>query len=135
MDTSLTLFGVLDALFFFGGISSLIVLPGWLQKRHREVARRQIRLTDALDAECGPVVAPVVKKPLWGPWRIEIAVPFAHAATVGQILAVAHEVLAVAEGMSQNRYRFVLTVKPGNISETRMRRSVERWATDRVVAA
>lgn len=135
MGTSLTLLGVLDALFFFGGVVSLIVLPGWLQKRHREMARSQSRLTDALDAEWGPVVAPVVKKPLWGPWRIEIAVPMAQAAAVGQILAVAHEVLAVAEGMSPSRYRFVLTVKPGNIGEARMRRSADRWAARPAVAA
>lgn len=109
MHAGLTFLGVLDALVFFGGIVGIMVLPGWLQTRHQEMTRRQIALTDALDAEFGPVVTPLVRKPFWGPWRIEMAVPCARPAMVARILAMTHEMLSVAERTSPVRYRIVLT--------------------------
>ena len=108
MDTGLTLLGALDALFFFGGILSAVLLPGWLQRRHREAARRQIALTEALDAEFGPVVAPVVKKPFRGPWRIEIAMPVGRWDTVGRIIAVADDVFSNTEGVRPSPYQLIL---------------------------
>jgi hypothetical protein len=118
MDTGLTLLGALDALFFFGGILSAVLLPGWLQKRHRETARRQIALTEALDGEFGPIVAPVVKKPIWGPWRIEIAVPLGRPDTVGRILAIADEVFSTVDEISPSQYRLVLTGEHDSLRQT-----------------
>jgi hypothetical protein len=54
-------------------------------------------------------VAPVVRKPLWGPWEILIAVPFARPATVGTIISVAHRVLSHADRLAHGDYRIVLT--------------------------
>lgn len=108
MDTGLTLLGALDALFFFGGMLSAVLLPGWLQKRHREATRRQIALTEALDSEFGPIIAPVVKKPIWGPWRIEIAVPVGRWDTVGRILAVADDAFSISDGVHPSPYQLVL---------------------------
>lgn len=118
MDTGLTLLGALDALFFFGGILSVVLLPGWLQRRHREAARRQIALTEALDGEFGPIVAPVVKKPLWGPWRIEIVVPLGRPDTVGRILAVADDVFSTVDGIRPSQYRLVLTGEHDSMGRT-----------------
>ena len=118
MDTGLTLLGAFDALFFFGGMLSAVLLPGWLQKRHRETARRQIALTEALDGEFGPIVAPVVKMPLWGPWRIEIVVPLGRPDTVGRILAIADEVFSTVDEISPSQYRLVLTGEHDSLRQT-----------------
>jgi hypothetical protein len=133
MDSGVTILAVFDAVFFFGGILSVIILPGWLQARRREMARRQISLTDALDAEFGPIVAPVVTKPLRGPWVIEIEAPLVDRAQVGKMLAVIHDTLCVVHGMVPGSYLIVLRAKPGSVLEargTRAHRYVTRWAGD-----
>ena len=121
----------------FGGP---VVLMDWLRKRRREVVMHQIALTDAIDGHFGAIVSPVVnvKRPLWGPWQIKIAVPFTQPAAVGRVLALAHEVLAVADLMNPNRYEIVLTPTPGTIRKESMLRSdqpLERWSRDARVAA
>lgn len=87
----------------------LLELAAWRERRVKAAVARQIALTDAIAAEFGAIVAPVVRKPLWGPWEIEIAVPFARPAAVGTILSIAHRVLAFAERTRPGRYRIVLT--------------------------
>jgi len=72
------------------------------------------------------------------PAPVEIAVPFARPETVGEILAVAHEALSVAEGIEESHYRIVLAAAEGPIRarrETLARRSPERWSADGVAAA
>jgi hypothetical protein len=102
------MFGAAAALSYLAAIATLLYLPGWFKSRHRAAARLQIALTDALDGALGPIVAPVVKTPLLGPRRIEIAVPFGRPLAVGRILAVAQETLA-SEGMAAGSYRLVLS--------------------------
>jgi hypothetical protein len=58
------------------------ILNALERRRDRRVAR-QIMVTDAIHKELGPVVAPLVRKPLWGPWQLEMAVPFARPGVVG----------------------------------------------------
>lgn len=87
------------------------VLMDRVRNRRDETIRRQIALTEAIDGQLGPIVAPVVQKPLWGPWQIRIAVPITQPAAVGTILAVAHEVFTAADRMSPDRYEIVLTPK------------------------
>jgi hypothetical protein len=130
METSLNFAWAVIALLVLLGFIGSAVLPGWLRRRRGESARRQIVLTDALDGRLGPVVAPVVTRPFWGPWQIEIAVSLARSPVVSRILAVAHEALA-SEGMSPNDYRFVLRDTPEVIREAsapRAGRSGRRWA-------
>jgi hypothetical protein len=113
------------------GFVSLVVLPGWFRTRRQEAVWRQIALTEALDGQLGPIVSPVVKRPLLGPWRIEIAVPLAQSATVGRVLAVAHETLSVREGMSPSQYRIVLSARQDSSQggrATRARETNKRWA-------
>ena len=71
---------------------------------------RQVRLTDAIADELGPIVAPLVAKPLGGPWRVEIRVPVGRPATVSRIVAIAHDTLTRT---GAGRYELVLTPEPG----------------------
>jgi hypothetical protein len=84
-------------------------LAAWLQRRRDAAIARQVALTDAIASELGAVVAPVVKRPLWGPWLIEIAVPFSRPATTATVLSIAHRVLSFAGRQAAGRYRIVLT--------------------------
>ena len=124
MDIGLTLVSVvIFLLLVFALIGCPMLLTDWLQNRRQAVIRRQIALTDAIDGRFGAVVAPVVKRPLWGPWQIQIAVPFTRPGAVGRILAVAHEVLSVADCMNPGRYEIVLTPKQARICEGRESRA------------
>ena len=80
----------------------LLALAAWRDRVREAVVARQIRLTDAIAAELGAIVAPVVRKRLWGSWQIEMAVPLARPTTVGAVLAIAHRALP-------GRYEIVLT--------------------------
>jgi len=91
------------------GVVALLELAGWWQRRQDAAVARQIALTDAIASELGTVVAPVVRRPLRGPWLIEIAVPFTQPATVGTILAIAHRLLAFGHRLNPGDYRIVLT--------------------------
>jgi len=119
MDTGLTLVGALVALSYFGGILSIVFLPSWLRRRRREAVRRQVVLTEALDGQLGPIVAPMVKKPIWGPWRIEIVVPVGRWDTVGRLLAVADDVFANSDGVRPSPYQLVLAGEHDFMRQTR----------------
>jgi len=138
MGIGLMLLGMLVFwLFVFLWIGGPMVLLDWLRNRRKEAIRRQIALTEAIDSRLGAIVAPVVKKPLWGPWQIQIAVPFSRPATVGRILAVAHEVFSAADGTNPSRYRIVLTSKQDLIREERQvraSRSASQWPGEAVAA-
>ena len=112
-----TLVGALVALVFFGGMAGAFLLPGWLQKRRGELVRRQIALTDVLDGALGPIVAPVMKRTLWGPWKVEIAVPLGRLAALGRIVALANDMLSGTMGLSPSDYRIILTPKPHVVEE------------------
>ena len=139
METALKLLSVaVVPLLVFLWIGGPILLTDWSRGRREETIRLQIALTDAIDAELGSIVSPVVKKPLWGPWQILIAIPLARSAAVGKILALTHEVFSVTEGMTPDRYRIVLTPKQESISEEKMTRTSQpsvRWPRDTRVAA
>jgi len=87
-------------------------LLGWRRRRRAEATLRQIALTDAIDAQLGPLVAPVVTDSWWGPWRVQISGPCGRPATLGRVLALTHETLAAVDGGSARRYRIVLTARP-----------------------
>lgn len=89
-------------------VAALLELTAWRERRRQAVIARQIALTDAIAHEVGAVVAPVVKKPLLGPWEVRMAVPFTRPTTVGTVLSIAHRVLSFAERRS-GRYQIVLT--------------------------
>jgi len=90
-------------------IIGLLSLAAWRDHRRDAVVARQIRLTDALAAELGPVVAPIVAKRLGGPWQVQIRVPVGRPALVSRIVAIAHDTLTRA---GSARYELVLTPAP-----------------------
>ena len=123
MDPSSLLLAVaMITLYVFLWIGAPILLVGWLRSRRQETIQRQIALTDAIDARLGPIVSPVVTKPLWGPWRVRIAMPFTRPAPVGRILAIAHGVLSGIDRVNPSHYRIVLTPKERHPREGRMGR-------------
>jgi hypothetical protein len=74
-------------------IIGLLSLAAWRDRRREAMVARQVRLSDAIADELGPIVAPLVAKPLGGPWRVEIKVPVGRPGVVSRIVAIAHETL------------------------------------------
>jgi hypothetical protein len=107
-------------------ILGLLALAAWRDHRREAMIARQIRLTDALADELGPIVAPVVAKALAGPWRVAMRVPVGRPATVSRIVAIVHDTLTRA---GAGRYELVLTPEPAPIrlveSATRATRRLE----------
>jgi hypothetical protein len=93
-------------------IIGLLSLAAWRDHRREAVVARQIRLTDALAAELGPVVAPIVAKPVGGPWRVQIRVPIGRPALVSCIVAIAHDTLTRAGAA---RYELILSPAPATV--------------------
>jgi hypothetical protein len=136
METTLNFAWAVIALLVVLGFVGSAILPGWLRHRRSESARRQIVLTDALDAELGPIVAPVVTRPFWGPWQIEIAAPLAHPITVGRILAVTRKALG-SDGMAPDAYRVLLCDRPDTtreVGKSHAGRAGRRWASNPTAA-
>jgi hypothetical protein len=108
-----------------------MLLADWSWKRRQTAIERQIALTDALDGQLGSIVAPVVKKPLFGPWEIRIGVPFTRLAAVATILSVVDDLFSGVERLGLSPYRIILSAKPDSLEETRAPRppkSTEGWA-------
>jgi hypothetical protein len=93
-------------------IVGLLGLAAWRDHRREAMVARQVRLTDAIADELGSVVAPLVTKPLGGPWRVEIQVPVGRPTVVSRIVAIAHESLTRT---GADRYELVLTPDPAPI--------------------
>jgi hypothetical protein len=92
-------------------VLGLLELAAWRERRSAAMVARQIRLTDALAAELGPVVAPLVSKPLGQPWRVEVQVPVGRPAVVSRVVAIAHDTLTRT---GAGRYELVLTPAPAS---------------------
>ena len=88
-------------------VGLLLELADWRDRRRDVAIARQIALTDAISAELGGIVAPLVEPSLRGPWRVHIAVPFSRPLLVGRIVAIANRVLARVPG----RHAIVLTAQ------------------------
>lgn len=131
------LLGAVVPLYVFLWIGIPIVLADWLRKRRQETVKRQVALTEAIDGRLGAVVAPVVKKPLWGPWQVRLAVPFTQPAVVGRILAVVDEMLSASDPMLPDQYRIILTNREESIREKRQiqaGRPAEPWSREAMTA-
>jgi hypothetical protein len=129
--------GAVFVLLGFALVGGPMIVTDWSRKRREQVTARQIALTEALDGRLGAIVAPVVKKPLWGPWEIQIAVPFLRSAAVARILTVVGEVFSDFEGNGSSSYRVVLSAKQDPLRETReprARGSAKRWARKHAAA-
>ncbi len=130
--------GAAFLLLLFVLVGGPMLLVDWSRKRRQQEIARQIALTDALDGQLGAIVSPVVRKPPFGLWEIQIAVPFHRSVTVARILSVVDEVFPDVEGAGSRPYRIFLSSMPDSLRETRaprMRRSAKRWAGYPIAAA
>src|SRR5262249_44262270 len=84
----------------------LLELAAWRERRIDAAIARQIALTDAIGAELGAVVAPVVAKPLGRPWQVRMAVPFSRPALLTRVLTITQRVL---DRVCAGGYEVVLT--------------------------
>jgi hypothetical protein len=73
----------------FLAVAALLGLAHVRDRRRAERMARQVAVTDAIHRELGAIVAPVVDKPVLGPWRLRIPVPFERPALVARVLAAA----------------------------------------------
>ena len=89
-------------------LGGLLALAGWAERRRLWVINRQVSLTDAIHRELGAVVAPVVEKRAWGPWRAVMAVPPSGLAMTARLTAIALDVLG-ATGNGGPRVEVVFT--------------------------
>ena len=89
-------------------VLALLVLADARQRRRARITTRQIRLTDAVHAELGALVAPVVQKPAFRPWRVIFALPEGRTAEVGRLIAIANRVVG-AELASPRDLQIVFT--------------------------
>ncbi len=132
METAPVFLGVMVvSVYVFLWVGMPILLTSWVRKRREMAVKCQIALTDAIHWRVGAVVSPVVETPLWGPWRVRIAMPLTAPAMVGTILAVTHAVLSACGPTDPDRYRIVLTPMQEFTPEERehpTQRTAERWA-------
>ena len=127
MHAVLIFIGVVAVLGFVvvGGPS----LVDWTRKRKAQAVACQIALTDALDGQLGPLVAPVVHHPPWGPWEIRIAVPLLGPAALAIIVAAVEAVFTRSDGTAIGPYRLLLHVQDISVN---VRES--RWTDHRLAA-
>jgi hypothetical protein len=105
--------GVAVVIMALSPLPSLVAIPvftTWGARGRAVIVRRQIEPTDAIDRELGARVAPVVRRPYYGPWQIRIAGPFPRRAVGPRVLDI---VLAALERMP-GRYEVVLTGGDGS---------------------
>lgn len=62
------------------------------QRAREDVVARQIILTDAIHAELGAVVAPVVEKRAFQPWRVVFALPEERTREMARLIAITERV-------------------------------------------
>jgi hypothetical protein len=84
-------------------------LSSWRQRVRAGEISRQIAVTDAIHAVLGAVVSPVVRRTVWGGWRLTIPVPLDRPDTVIQVLDAAYGAFDAAERTRPGRFEIVLT--------------------------
>ena len=70
-----------------------ILIEAWQRGRAR-VLERQVRLTDAVHAELGAMVSPVVEKRAFRPWRVVFAMSAERAGDVSRLVSITDRVLS-----------------------------------------
>jgi hypothetical protein len=108
----LALSGVAFVFLAFALVGGPMFVTDWVRARRQEMIARQITLTDALDGRLGVFVAPVVVKPLFGPWEVRVTAPVQWSAIQCGVLAVIDEVFSRVDGKNPDSYRIVLSITP-----------------------
>jgi hypothetical protein len=97
------------ALFPIGLLVAALKLSSRRQRTRLAEIARQIAVTDAIHAELGAVVSPVVRRRPLGGWRLTIPVPFDRPDTVMRVVDAAHGVFSASERTTPGRFEIVLT--------------------------
>ena len=97
------------ALFPFALLIAALKLSSWRQRTRLDEIAHQIAVTDAIHAELGAVVSPVVRRPLGRGWRLTIPVPLDRPDTVTQVVSAACSVFSEPERTRPGRFEIVLT--------------------------
>jgi hypothetical protein len=63
------------------------------QRAQADVVARQIMLTDAVHAELGAVVSPVVEKRAFQPWRVIFPLPEERVRDMGRLMVITDRVV------------------------------------------
>ena len=100
---------LLVALFPFGLLIVALKISNWRQHVRLAEIARQITVTDAIHAELGAVVSPVVRRKLGRGWRLTILVPFDRPDTIMQVLSAAYGAFSTSERTSPAHFEIVLT--------------------------
>ncbi len=77
----------------FAVVAGLLALAAYRDRVREERRVRQIAVTEAIHREVGPVVAPVVRRRIWGRWQLLIELPPERAALGGAVLGAAQRAL------------------------------------------
>jgi hypothetical protein len=88
-------------------VAMLMVVDARQRARGRVIAH-QIMLTDAIHAELGALVAPVVEKHVFRPWRVIYPMPDGRTTDVARLITIADRVLH-AELRAPNDLHIVFT--------------------------
>jgi len=99
---------VVVGLFPVALIVALLQLSSRRQRARLAEVARQIAVTDAIHAELGAVVAPVVRRRLWGRWQVMIPVPLERPDTVTRVVEAAYGVFGEPERTRPGRFEIVL---------------------------
>jgi hypothetical protein len=100
---------LLVALSPFALLAAALRLASWRQRVRLAAVARQIAVTDAIHAKLGAVVSPVVRRTLWGGWRVTIPAPLDRPETVKQVVDAAHGAFSPVERTKLTRFEIVLT--------------------------
>ncbi len=100
---------LLVALFPIALLVAALWLATWRQRLRLAEIARQIAVTDAIHAVLGAVVSPVVRRTLWGGWRLTIPVPLDRPDTVTQVVDAAYGAFSPSERSRPGRFEIVLT--------------------------
>ena len=90
-------------------VIAALKISTWRQRTRLAEIARQIAVTDAIHAELGAIVSPVVTRKLGRGWRLAIPVPLDRPDTVTQVLDAAYRVFEPSERTRPGRFEVVLT--------------------------
>jgi len=90
-------------------VMALLVLQDRFRRRAEATIARQIEVTDAIHAQLGAVVAPVVRHRLDGRWQVFIPVELDNSDTVTEVVRVARGVFDAHEGARPGHFEIVLS--------------------------
>jgi hypothetical protein len=90
-------------------VVALLLLSDRFQRRAQATVVRQIEVTDAIHAELGAVVSPVVRHRLDGRWQVFIPVELDNSDTVTQVVRAARGVFDAHEATRPGRLEIVLS--------------------------